>query len=70
MGNISESLSFGVEAILGIFIFFIIFTALFKALADQLSKSGVWGYDQDSACHINESITSRTQKQAKKSVGT
>lgn len=47
MGRVSESVSFGVEAIIGIFIFFIIFTAFLPTLIDYINNnSGVLGLPQ------------------------
>ena len=39
MGNVSESLSFGVEAIIGIFIFFILFTSLLPTIIDYINNN-------------------------------
>lgn len=39
MGRVSESVSFGVEAIIGIFIFFIIFTAFLPTIIDYINNN-------------------------------
>lgn len=39
MGKVSESVSFGVEAIIGIFIFFIIFTAFLPTVIDYINNN-------------------------------
>ena len=39
MGKISESVSFGVEAVIGIFIFFIIFTAFLPTIIDYINNN-------------------------------
>jgi cytochrome bd-type quinol oxidase subunit 2 len=39
MGNVSESLSFGVEAIIGIFIFFILFTSLLPTIIEYINNN-------------------------------
>lgn len=39
MGNVSESLSFGVEAIIGIFIFFILFTSFLPTIIEYINNN-------------------------------
>ena len=39
MGTVSESVSFGVEAIIGIFIFFILFTSFLPTIIDYINNN-------------------------------
>jgi uncharacterized membrane protein YjfL (UPF0719 family) len=39
MGRVSESVSFGVDAVIGIFIFFIIFTAFLPTLIEYINNN-------------------------------